>query len=147
MKCRVGNATSLRSLLKSQTWNRPSARRFFEHRVGRDMLFHTFLFLALFVPFIGTEDKITTFSGKWQFDEAHSSYNLTTKVIKDLPDQLKVKIPNYDVPRLLGVPRYFSTPPTLVIKVVGGRLTTSAPEWFYGWIPFRAEFLIDGNRE
>ena len=110
------------------------------------MLFRTLLFLAFIVPFTGTKDKITTFSGKWQFDEAHSSYNLTTKVIKDLPDRLKVKIPNYDVPRLAGIPRYFTTPPILVIKVVGGRLTTSAPQWFTGWIPFDTEFLVDGKQ-
>jgi hypothetical protein len=110
------------------------------------MLFRTLLFLAFLVPFTGTEGKITTFSGKWQFDEAHSSYNLTTKVIKDLPDHLKMKIPNYDVPRLAGIPRYFSTSPILVIKVVGGRLTISAPQWFTGWIPFDAEFLVDGKQ-
>src|ERR671922_3059603 len=110
------------------------------------MLFRTLLFLAFIVPFTGTKDKITTFSGKWQSDEAHSSYNLTTKVIKDLPDRLKVKIPNYDVPRLAGIPRYFTTPPILVIKVVGGRLTTSAPQWFTGWIPFDTEFLVDGKQ-
>lgn len=111
------------------------------------MLFRTILFLAFInVPFTGTEGKITTFSGKWQFDEAHSSYNLTTKVIKDLPDHLKVKIPNYDVPRLAGVPRYFSTSPILVINVVGGRLTISAPQWFTGWIPYDAEFLVDGKQ-
>ncbi len=111
------------------------------------MLFRALLFLAFIVPFTRTEDKITTFAGKWQFDEAQSSYKLTTKVIKDLPDHLKVKIPNYDVPRLAGVPRYFSTPPTLVIKVVGDRLTTSAPQWFTGWIPYDAEFLVGGKQK
>jgi hypothetical protein len=109
------------------------------------MLFRALLFLAFIVPFTRTEGKITAFAGKWQFDEAHSSYNLTTKVIKDLPDHLKAKIPNYDVPRLAALPRYFSTPPILVIKVVRGRLTTSAPQWFTGWIPYDAEFLLDGK--
>jgi hypothetical protein len=32
-------------------------------------------------------------------------------------------------------------------QVVGGSLTTSARHRFNGWIPYRAEFLVDENRE
>jgi len=110
------------------------------------MFFRTLLLWVFILAFTRTENKLTTFAGKWQFDEAHSSYSLTTKVIKDLPDSLKEKIPNHDVPRLLGVPRYFSAPPTVVIKVVAGRLTINAPGTFYGWIPFDAVFLVDGKQ-
>lgn len=110
------------------------------------MLFRTLLFLTLIIPFTGTKDKIISYSGKWQFDEPRSSYTLTTKVIKDLPDRSKVKIPNYDVPRLAAVPSYFTTPPIIVIKVVGSRLTTSTPKWFTGWIPYEAELLVDGKQ-
>lgn len=109
------------------------------------MLARTLLFLVILGLFTQTKEKVTDFSGKWQFDEARSTYNLTTTVIKDLPETLKAKIPNNDVPRLAGVPRYFSEPPVVMIKPSGNRLTISAPQWFKGWIPYDKVFLIDGK--
>ena len=111
------------------------------------MLARTLLFLVILGSFTQTKEKVTDFSGNWQFDEARSTYNLTTTVIKDLPEALKAKIPDQDVPRLAGVPRYFSQPPVLTIKSSGNRLTISAPQWFNGWIPYNKVFLIDGKEK
>src|SRR5262245_50798649 len=76
----------------------------------------------------------TNFSGRWQFDEAQSTSNQATRVIKDIPARLQAKIPSHDTPRLAPLPRFFVEPPVVVTKHVGSRLTISAPSWFTDWL-------------
>jgi hypothetical protein len=85
------------------------------------------------------------FSGRWQFDEAKSTFEQTTKVIKDLPDRLRAKIPGIDGPRLEAPPRFFIKPPIVVTKHVGARLSISAPLWFRDWLDGNSVLFVDGK--
>jgi len=83
------------------------------------------------------------FSGRWQFDEAQSTFEKATKVIKDLPANLQAKIPSFDVPRLAEPPRFFIKPPTVVTKHIGASLSISAPPWFKSWLGEHSVLLVD----
>jgi len=83
------------------------------------------------------------FSGRWQFDEAQSTFEKATKVIKDLPANLQAKIPSFDVPRLAEPPRFFIKPPIVVTKHIGASLSISAPPWFKSWLGEHSVLLVD----
>src|SRR5262245_3216193 len=85
------------------------------------------------------------FSGRWQFDEARSTSEQATKVIKDLPARLQAKIPGIDGPRLAAHPRFYIKPPIVVTKHVGARLSISAPPWFTGWLDGNSVLVVDGK--
>jgi len=85
------------------------------------------------------------FSGRWEFDEAKSTCEQATKVIKDLPARLTAKIPGYDAQRLLEAPRFYIKPPIVVIKHVGPRLSISAPSTFWSWLIVNDVLLLDGK--
>jgi hypothetical protein len=83
------------------------------------------------------------FSGSWQFDEAKSTCEQSTKVIKDLPVKLQAKIPGFDVPRLLEPPRFFVKTPIIVTKHIGASISISAPHWFKSWLGENNLLLVD----
>ena len=85
------------------------------------------------------------FSGRWQFDEAQSTCEQATKVIKDLPAKLQAKIPGIDDHRLMEPPRFFIKPPIIVIKHIGASLSISAPPWFKSWLGYNSALLVDGK--
>ena len=83
------------------------------------------------------------FSGRWQFDEAKSTCEQATKVIKDVPARLQAKIPYFDGPRLTEPPRFFIKPPIIVTKHIGASLTISAPPSFKSWLGENSVLLVD----
>jgi hypothetical protein len=85
------------------------------------------------------------FSGRWQFDEARSTSEQATKVIKDLPATLQAKIPGFDVPRLAVPTRFYIKAPVVVTKHVGARLSISAPIWFRYWLDGNRVLFVDGK--
>jgi hypothetical protein len=85
------------------------------------------------------------FSGRWQFDEARSTSEQSTKVIKDLPASLQAKIPGLDGPRLSAHPRFYIKPPIVVTKHVGARLSISFPASFTAWLDGNDVLLVDGK--
>jgi hypothetical protein len=85
------------------------------------------------------------FSGRWQFDEARSTYEQATRVIKDLPARLQAKIPGIGVPRLAAPTRFYIKPPIVVTKHVGARLSISAPSWFRAWLDGNSVLFVDGK--
>jgi len=107
----------------------------------------TQLSLALLLALLGIFPQAgrPNFSGRWQFDEAQSTCEQATKVIKDLPAKLQAKIPNFDLPRLAEPPRFFIKPPIVGVKHLGARLSISAPSWFSAWLGWNSDLSVDGK--
>src|SRR5262245_59808601 len=89
----------------------------------------------------------TNFSGRWQFNEAQSTSEQSTKVIKDIPPALQAKIPYFDVPRFAAPARFYTEPPVVNVKHIGSRLTISAPSWFNEWLGGNNDLIVDGKEK